>query len=284
MNLSDINSHLKNASNKGPSWDSEAKQQIEQSSLVKSILNLSRIIPDKSQVYSVVCYVLTEEVSPDGSHGVLFIEGTYPREDMAKKRAQELVNETGIPNCYVVPTCKVLTLNTKAPTRKHKVTYLENGHLLSEAEKLDRQRKKKQLQELEDAKRIQQLTEKAKIDSNKSGTIEEYRKCWENYFALKMMQKSLFIQIRQNKELLKQASSKLVTSAEKNPEHEDNWLEDTKKILSKLNKSDLFPRFEKDWKKHRKTIFPEKYSTPSSSSDSAHCEHGICLVPPESSV
>jgi len=83
MELPSING--KHGQNTISEWSIKAQKHIEQSNLVKSILNLTKIIPDKSQVYSVLCYVLTEKVSHDGSHGVLFIEGTYPREDMAKK-------------------------------------------------------------------------------------------------------------------------------------------------------------------------------------------------------
>ena len=232
------------------SWVEEAKSQIEQDTLAANILSLdSKVMPDRSQLYVVLIYVLSNEIDQHGNHGVIFIEGTYPRLDMASKKAKEISRNTGMPNVYVFPTCKLQLLNTKNPSASIKTSVVETVKM--EADRLEKQEKIRQHKEIIERKNLENAIDKDRAAVKTPESIEHYRSKWQEYLVLKSLQERLFKQLRENKELVQQAKQKIQESNKLYPSHEANWIAETEKLTQITGDNELLISLTNRWKKHR---------------------------------
>lgn len=147
---------------------------------INSFKKIANIRPQPGQEFCVIVYFLSKEISPEGSRGMWFLIGTYPRADMAKEAATSLIKDTGIKLIYAMKTCDWQDINDKFNSDRIKLVPAGRDKRLREKHLEEYE------QSVEEYKHEQEIAKEIEEEQErelKPDQIEYYTRQW--YLAIK---------------------------------------------------------------------------------------------------
>ena len=159
-------------------------------------------VPKSDQKYTVVHYLIPEEVEKGGDHGLIFIDSSYSTAEDAIKRGKILLKKTNISGITVIPNCtfkRIGVANTGEKTIYVNTDKDKKKQLNNKLDDIWRENLKESRGELKEQARRDKLREKISKEhmmSDEPGNIEYYHRRW--YLAVKN-----YVNMKKNEELVK---------------------------------------------------------------------------------
>jgi len=210
-----------------------------QEKLINALIRIQDETPLSGQDYSVIVYVLTDEVGPNGEHGVFYIRGGYSCAKDAVNAAKELIDKYDINNVFAVPNCKweTLTKHRKSDrtiyTKPEKLNDMINHYASDSQSEL-----KKQFENSAQAKLRDEISREQEL-ADVPGTIENFTRLWylliKNTGSLKYHQSQVDHFTRKNIEREKE----LRKAVDEHPEYLEQWLPRLESKLKERNEPQL---------------------------------------------
>lgn len=225
---------------------------------------LAKLAPPPGQQFSVGAYFLGSP-GADGIPVTFYINlGNYPNHELAKQRAQEILEMTGHPAIICAPLGTWQDLGTAIqPDRVEyvsKETELEAQHQKAMAQQAEEEQKRKD----DEAERLRQEEERVT-----PGTLEffihNYYVLIRNYSAWKYHHEER----TQAFENYNKRMENVVNTLQDHPEYQDQWLAKFEEQLKKHNEGHLFEKIV--------AVVPELQKMIDSK---LGCVGGVCMAPP----
>ena len=232
------NKSSNNPSNSSPNNPSNnpSKDLLTREAAINGYQQIEKIRAEPGQGFCVVAYFLSNEIGPDGCHGLWYFIGTFSSADQAKDKAIELIEKTGIRSIYAMQTCSWQEINDKfAPDRIKLVPTDKRGKL--------RQQHEKEYQELseqyEREKEIREELEEELTRESDSDSLEYYIQQWYRTIKNTALVEKLEADLKEIKNQLEESKDNLHEAYQKNPDHEKNWIPQLEDRLPKRGEEQL---------------------------------------------
>ncbi len=221
----------------------------------RGILNglqlLQKESPPPGQAYTVVAYVLTKHIGPNGERGMIFIIGSYSSADDAVNRAKEVVDKTGINGVYALPTCKWENIDTQY--RPDRTIYTEPPGLNKKMDTFWHQSVKVREYKKDNTKSPKEPESK----DWEPGTIDHYTRLWYLVAANKSQLEDLKQQAKHYETMLAKRVSELQLAHREHPEYEKQWLVGVERKLESTGESKLLGMIKDTHQALVKEVLPE---------------------------
>ncbi len=228
--MQDVNLLAQEDQSPDASREHEVQNLLSREKAINSFKLMAKKKPPTGQEFCVIGYFLTDVISPEGSRGMWFLVGTYPRADMAKKKAISLIEETGINSIYAMKTCEWQDINDKFEPNRIKVVPTGRDARLKE------QHLKEYKQTTKEYKREREIAQEMDEEQERElhpDQIEYYTRQW--YLAIRNQStvKQLIQQLQEATDSMNLRIKNIRDVYQQHPEFEDQWLEILAKKLPK---------------------------------------------------
>ena len=220
---------------------SSSATKIDEHQLLNGLKLLQKESPPPGQAFTVVAYVLTNKIGPNGERGMLFIIGSYPSGKDAVDRAKEIIEKTGIAAVYALPTCKWEDIDSKY--RPDRTIYAEPPKLNRELDHFwgksieTREHEKPHIETPANPKESEKNSE---LDPDETlGTIEYYIRRWYLVIKNRKQLEHLKEKVKHCETMLAKRTNELQLANKANPEYETRWLSEVERKLKVTGELDL---------------------------------------------
>jgi len=240
--LSQKNIELIGISNGNLKREDPAKNLLTREAAINGYTQIEKIHPLPGQEFCVVAYFLSNEIGPDGCHGMWYFIGTFSSAKKANKRAVNIIEKSGIKTVYATKTCTWQEINDKfTPDRIKMVPTDKRGKL--------RQQHEKEYQGLvENFERDREIREEIEEELTREfdeDSLEYYIQQWFQIIKNTALVEKLESDLKQAKKHQVKCIQNLKAAHAKNPEHENNWIPRLEDRLPKRGEDDLLNALKK---------------------------------------
>lgn len=239
---------------------------------IETFRALKLIRRPEGQSYSVMAYFMCES-HPGKPVAFVINMGNYPTSELAKERAQALVEQTGHLSIFAGPSREWLPIEEKNRLDRTTFTSGDKGQQEDAIRKAAARREKLEQQQREERLRIEKQILEEHANSENPESLDHYIYNW----YLLVQSRS---EIEYHKEQLRVAEEKYLRGVEKihkqyleQPEVEQTWLGVLEERLKERGEEGIFNAIKQGYLKLR----PELFATPDTSTTVVkdHSDHNI---------
>lgn len=212
---------------------------------INGFKEIMKIKPQPGQEFCVIAYFILDKnyIEKNGSYGMLFIVGTYPRADMAIEKAEEMIRKTEINSIYAMKTCDFQEINDKYKPNRTKYVPINRDKILEDQHEKEYQEIK---EELEKREKIEKDIEK-EIEKEKDPTsLEYYTQEWYSTIINKSMIDQMKKKLQEEENQFQLKLKKIKDLDNKNPTHYSKMLPELKKTMIERNEENIYNKLEKE--------------------------------------
>lgn len=215
-------------------------QILSEEKAVNAFKRLSNLTPIPGQEFVVLVYFLTENITPEGSRGMVFPIGTFSRHKAAMKKVKYVMNVTGIKSVYVMPTCTWRDLDDKFdPDRTKYIDPKGQDDVLKKQHKLECDKLE---QSHTEAKRVRKEIEQEQLSELKDDSLEAYIQLWFQRIQNEATTKSLEHQLTMERNKSETLNIKIRELYSKYPNYETEFIKQLKERLPKRGEEGLLDK------------------------------------------
>ncbi len=212
---------------------------MEEKSPIKTLEEMSTMIPVQGQNFILMAIVTRPEVSEGESHGILMHIGTYETEEEAEWKMKVVMCDYYIRELFIVKSCQWHDIG--GASTEHLVPVSDKGKVMeAQYRQMEEQRKEK-----EKRKKIRDDVEREQELAQEEGTIEEYIRLWYLVIKNRELMDTHLRARKEAQEAFEKRKVQLREAFNANPQYEEQWLDLLKKRLSSRGEEEVFEMIKK---------------------------------------